>query len=113
MATTYLRDPDGGVNELKKAAQLGLLENAEPESDLGVSFPKHGFSSDLTNIPQITFGTIWSYMIDRVEMKKQLIINCQASCKGIQLLQVWPCTFYWSFSSGWQALPKKPSFAPL
>ncbi len=72
MATTYLRDPDGGVNELKKAAQLGLLENAEPESDLGVSFPKHGFSSDLTNIPQITFGTIWSYMIDRVEMKKQL-----------------------------------------
>jgi hypothetical protein len=52
----YLRDPDVGVNIVRKTAQLDLLENSEPE--LCESFPKNGFSCDLSNIPEVTFGSI-------------------------------------------------------
>jgi hypothetical protein len=54
----YLRDPDGGVHLLKKKAQLGILDNAEPEPSN--TFPKEGFSCDLHDIPKVTFGTISS-----------------------------------------------------
>lgn len=70
LASKYLRDPDGGINVLKKKAQLGVLDNAEPE--LSPTFPKEGFSCDLSGMPKITFGNIWRYMIDCVEVKKQL-----------------------------------------
>lgn len=47
----YLRDPDDGVNILKKKADISLLEKAEPE--LRESFQKEGFKNDLINIPRI------------------------------------------------------------
>ena len=53
----YLRDPDGGVNLLKKKAELGLLDNKEPS--LTETFPKDGFNTDLLGIPKVNFGTVW------------------------------------------------------
>lgn len=70
LATKYLRDPDGGINLLKKKAHLGVLDNADLEPS--PAFPKEGFSCDLSGIPRVTFGNIWRYMIDCVETKKQL-----------------------------------------
>ncbi|KAK3736573.1 hypothetical protein QZH41_012851, partial [Actinostola sp. cb2023] len=61
----YLRDPDGGVNLLRKKAQLGALENTEP--DISSTFPTEGFKCDISSIPRLNFGTIWRYMIDSVE----------------------------------------------
>lgn len=66
----YLRDPDGGVNLLRKKAQLGVLENQEPE--VKDSFPKEGFQPDIKALPKISFGTVWRFMIEGVECKKQL-----------------------------------------
>lgn len=66
----YLRDPDGGVNLLRKKAKLGVLVKSEP--DLKQEFPTEGFKSDLTEIPEVTFGTVWRYMIDGVDCKKKL-----------------------------------------
>ena len=66
----YLRDPDGGINLLKKKAQLGVLEETEP--DVRSTFPKEGFKCDISGIPNLNFGTIWRYMIDNVGFKKQL-----------------------------------------
>jgi hypothetical protein len=65
----YLRDPDGGINLLKKKAELGVLENTEPVAS---TFPKEGFKCDISNIPKLTFGTIWRFMIESVECKEQL-----------------------------------------
>ncbi|KAK3746729.1 hypothetical protein QZH41_001466 [Actinostola sp. cb2023] len=62
----YLHDPDGGINLLRKKAEFGVLEKAEP--DLPQSFPKEGFKSDLMGIPKVTFGTVWRYMIDGVDI---------------------------------------------
>ena len=70
MNSKYLRDPDGGINLLRKKAEFGVLEKAEP--DLPQSFPKEGFKSDLMGIPKVTFGTVWRYMIDGVDSKKKL-----------------------------------------
>ena len=64
-----MRDPDGGINILKKKAELGVLENNEPVTS---SFPKEGFNCDISGLPKLTFGTIWRFMIDTVECKKQL-----------------------------------------
>lgn len=66
----YLRDPDGGVNLMKKKASLGLVDQTEPK--LSESFPKEGYTSDLSALPKVSFGTIWRYMIDAVDSKKQL-----------------------------------------
>ncbi|KAK3728953.1 hypothetical protein QZH41_016826 [Actinostola sp. cb2023] len=41
----YLRDPDGGINILRKKAQLGVLDNEEP--DFSHTFPREGFKCDL------------------------------------------------------------------
>ena len=66
----YLRDPDYGVNLMKKKAKLGMFEKAEPK--LSASFPKEGFKSNLSDSPKVLFGTIWKYMIDAVDSKKKL-----------------------------------------
>ena len=58
------------MNLLKKKAQLGVLDNAEP--DISITFPREGFSTDISGMPKLTFGTIWRYMIDGVECKKQI-----------------------------------------
>jgi hypothetical protein len=70
MDSKYLRDPDGGMNLLRKKAQVGALENTVP--DISSTFPTEGFKCDISGIPKLNFGTIWRYMIDSVECKKQL-----------------------------------------
>lgn len=70
LAERYLRDPDGGVNILRKRAELGDLDCTEPEESS--TFPNEGFSCDLSGLPKVNFGTIWRYMIECVEVKKQL-----------------------------------------
>ena len=66
----YLRDPDGGIHLLKKKAELGALEETEP--DVQSTFPKDGFKCEISGIPKVNFGTIWRYMIENVEFKKKL-----------------------------------------
>lgn len=66
----YLRDPDGGVNVLKKKAEAGLLSETQPkELD---RFPSDGYGTDMSKVPKITFGTIWQFMIDSMEWRKQI-----------------------------------------
>ena len=37
-----------------------------------ISFPTEGYSTNLSKIPKVTFGTVWKFMIDSMEFKKQL-----------------------------------------
>ena len=55
---------------MKKRAELGLLDRQEPQ--LSENFPKEGFNNDLGSMPNVSFGTIWRYMIDAVDSKRQL-----------------------------------------
>ncbi|RUA05520.1 MAG: hypothetical protein DSY43_04465 [Gammaproteobacteria bacterium] len=68
--TKYLRDPDGGLHVLRKKAEAGLLPQSSPEELQ--SYPTEGYSVDLSKIPKITFGTVWKFMIDSMEWKRQL-----------------------------------------
>lgn len=70
MDKKFLRDPDGGIHILKKKAELGVLDNEEPS--MNETFPKAGFTTDLKGLPRISFGTVWRFMIETVECKKQL-----------------------------------------
>ena len=54
----------------RKQAEAGVLPQCKPE--IGDSFPKYGYSTNLSTCPKVTFGTIWRYMIDRVSTKKQI-----------------------------------------
>ena len=67
-----LRDPDGGIHLARKRATLGEMDEVSPEK-LIEKFPKDGFS-ELKNqdLPVVTFGTIWKYMIEAIDAKKQL-----------------------------------------
>lgn len=69
MDKKYLRDPDG-VNLLKKKARAGLLDQTEPD-DLK-RFPTDGYNADLSKLPKITFGSIWKFMIDSLDWRKQV-----------------------------------------
>ena len=68
----YLRDPDGGVHLLKKQAEACLLPEKEPAAEKIKSFPSEGYSTDLSRIPKVNFGTIWKFMIDSIEVKRQI-----------------------------------------
>ncbi|KAK3720696.1 hypothetical protein QZH41_013372 [Actinostola sp. cb2023] len=65
----YLRDPDGGINVLRKKAEIGVFEHKYPE--LTEIFHKEVFKSNLMGIPKVSFATIWRYMIDGVDSKKK------------------------------------------
>ena len=58
------------MNLLHKKAQLGVLEEEEPQ--LSQSFPKEGYKPELKHPPKVSFGTVWRFMIEEVESKKQL-----------------------------------------
>ena len=66
----YLRDPDGGINVLKKKAEAGLLDQTAPTEIK--SFPTEGYSTNLSKMPKVTFGIVWKFMIDSMEWKRQL-----------------------------------------
>ena len=70
MAVRNLRDPDGGINLARKRAELGVIEEVEPE--LKTTFPTEGFSEKMEGLPEITFKTVWSYMVASMEAKRQL-----------------------------------------
>ena len=54
-----LRDPDGGIHMARKKAELGGLDEVQPE--LKASFPVEGFSESLAELPLVTFRTIWTW----------------------------------------------------
>ena len=58
------------MNLLHKKAQLGVLEDEEPQ--LSQSFPKEGYKPELKHLHKVSFGTVWRFMIEGVESKKQL-----------------------------------------
>ena len=66
-----IRDPDGGIHLAKVKAGLGLMEEVD-NNKLKVNFPVDGFTEDLSILPAISFGTIWRYMIEENDAKRQL-----------------------------------------
>ncbi|PFX22069.1 hypothetical protein AWC38_SpisGene13410 [Stylophora pistillata] len=68
----YLRDPDGGLNLLRRKAQVGALSETQPNDDDIKAFPKDGYSVDLVKTPNISFGTLWKFMTESVSSKKQI-----------------------------------------
>ena len=66
-----LRDPDGGVHLARKKVLLGVMDEVDPPHVTDI-FPKDGFREDLTDLPFVNFGTVWKYMIESSNAKKQL-----------------------------------------
>ena len=65
-----LRDPDGGVHLARKKVLMGIADEINPAiTDL---FPKDGYHDDLSNVPDVNFGTVWKYMIESSNAKRQL-----------------------------------------
>ena len=68
----YLRDPDGGIHLARKKTSLGMMEEMNPTENIKHSFPKDGFSENLADLPNVNFGTVWRYMIETIDAKRQL-----------------------------------------
>ena len=65
-----LRDPDGGVHLVRKKVLMGIADEINPAiTDL---LAKDGYHYDLSNLPDVNFGTVWKYMIESFNAKKQL-----------------------------------------
>ena len=79
----YLRDPDGGINVLRKKAETGVLSESQPQHLDKI--PKEGYITDLSKIPKVTFGTVWKFMIETVAFKKQ-ISTAKPLVKGYNFL---------------------------
>ena len=63
-----LRDPDDGVHLARK--KVLIADEINPAiTDL---FPKDGYHDDLSNLPDVNFGTVWKYMVESSNAKKQL-----------------------------------------
>ena len=63
-------DPDRGVNLAKKKLEFGYAE--ELHSEVNENFPSTEFECGTTNLPRISYRNIWKYLIEDVELKKQL-----------------------------------------
>ena len=63
-------DPDGGVNLAKKKLEFGYAE--ELHSEVNENFPSTEFECGTTNLPRISYRNIRKYLIEDVELKKQL-----------------------------------------
>ena len=66
-----IKDPDGGIHLARVKAGLGLMEEINAKT-LKENFPSDGFTEDLSILPFISFGTLWRYMIEESDAKKQL-----------------------------------------
>ena len=62
-------DPDGGANLAKKKKKLGALDEVDPE--LNEKFPCYGFQCGISELPRISFGHIWKYLIEAVDLRKK------------------------------------------
>ena len=62
----------------RKKVLLGLIDEVDPPHVTDI-FPKDGFHEDLTDLPHVNFGTLWKYMIESSNAKKQLstAITCE------------------------------------
>lgn len=69
--SSKIKDPDGGIHLAEAKADLGLMEEINAKT-LKENFPVDGFTEDLNILPAISFGTIWRYMIEESDGKKQL-----------------------------------------
>ena len=99
-----LVDPDGGVNAEKKKAELGLLSKNKDNVPLALKqFPDKGFELGLSRIPTIGYSQIWKYLIEDVELKRQLSVEKpKKRTKSARIV----------FSTDqWSALHQKPSDA--
>ena len=65
-----LRAPHGGIHMARKKAELGVIDEVQPE--LKASFPVEGFSESLAGLPLVTFRTVWTYMVTCLDARKQL-----------------------------------------
>ena len=65
-----LRDPDGGVHLARKKVLMGIADEVNPA--ITDHFPKDGYHDDLSDLPFVNFGTVWKYMIESSNAKKQL-----------------------------------------
>ena len=63
-------DPDQGVNVARKRLELGLAN--EVSSELNENFPSSGFKPGISELPRISHSNIWKYLIEEVELRKQL-----------------------------------------
>ena len=77
-----IKDPDGGIHLARVKAGLGLIEEINAKT-LKENFPLDGFTKDLSILPFISFGTIWRYMIEESDAKKQSS-TAKPLVKGIQ-----------------------------
>ncbi|KAK3753046.1 hypothetical protein QZH41_001200 [Actinostola sp. cb2023] len=66
-------DPDGGINIEKKRLELGLDEEISPLTD--EAFPIDGFRVGVSDLPKVGYAQIWKYLIEDVELKKQLSVE--------------------------------------
>ena len=57
-------------NVLKKKGEASLLDQTAPTEIK--SFPTEGYSTILSKMPKVTFGTVWKLIIDSTEWKRQL-----------------------------------------
>ena len=79
-----MQDPDGGIQVLKKKAEAGRLESTP--NDEANTFPKDGYNLDLSNVPKVTFGTVWKFMIETVSWKKK-VATAKPLVKGYNFLK--------------------------
>ena len=64
-----LRDTDCGIHLARKKAELGMIDEVNPEKVME-NFPKDRFSElKCQEIPVVNFGTIWKYMIEAIDAK--------------------------------------------
>lgn len=68
-----LVDPDGGVNVQKKRLKLGMIQEVNPTCN--AEFPADGFQVGISCVPRIGYNHIWKYLIEDVELKKQLSVE--------------------------------------
>ena len=71
-----LVDPDVGVNAEKKKAEIGLLSKNKDHVPLTLKqFPDKGFEVGLSRIPTIGYSQIWKYLLEDIELKRQLSVE--------------------------------------
>ena len=55
----------------RKNVILGVMDEINPVNIIEI-FPKGGFHEDVLNLRVVNFGTVWKYMIEASNAKRQL-----------------------------------------
>ena len=67
-------DPDGGANLQKKRLKLGLIHEVSSPCSSEL-FPTDNFQVRISCVPRVGYNQIWKYLIEDVELKKQLSVE--------------------------------------